>query len=154
MKIKGLKLSIMTLITVFFLSLGSTSAYASIVNYESEPNDGFSNANTMIHLYYGQNYGKLSSSSDVDNWKFYTRSNTNHYVGITIPGYTNYYFTVYEKTAIGYSILTSSSDWVVLPGDNTTTGLPREYYVVVRSTSGSYISPESYTLYFYDDILY
>ncbi|MNW62086.1 hypothetical protein D3C74_401950 [compost metagenome] len=106
----------------------------------------------MIHLSYGENYGKISSYSDVDNWKFYTKSGRNHYVGIVLPSYTSYYFTVYEKKSTGYSLISSSSDWVLLPGDDTTTGLPREYYVVVKTPSGSYISPEYYRLYFYDDL--
>lgn len=146
------KLSIMTLLTVFLLSLGATSAFASVSNYESEPNDGFSTANTMIHLSYGENYGEISGYSDIDNWKFYTRSNRTHHIGIINPSYSNYQYTVFEKTATGYQFITTSNGWVMVPGDNTTTGLPREYYVVVSAPSGSYISPEYYRLNFYDDI--
>ncbi|GAA0390649.1 hypothetical protein [Paenibacillus motobuensis] len=151
-KKKGIKISIMTLLTVFLLLIGSTSVFAAVINYESEPNDGFTTANTMIHLSYGENYGKISSYSDIDNWKFYTKSSRNHYVGIVLPENTKYTFTVYEYSATGYKLITSSNNWVMLPGDNTTTGLSREYYVVVSAPNGSYISPEYYHLYFYDDL--
>jgi len=134
------KLTIATLLAAMISVFGATSAFASLINYEKEPNDSFSNATFAPAYNFDEavNYGYISSSTDIDNWSTFANLNKNYKIILQSPAGVDYNFVVYEKINGSYQYVASSTagmnqdDVVIVPGlrpDNSV----REYMITVFS---------------------
>lgn len=141
------KLSIMTLLTVFLLSMAASSASANYTQWESEPNGTFQTADRLISYNINQaiNQGYLSNNNDIDYWVFDYGTASSYHVAIQAPVNDNYYVIVYQKVGTEYHYVSThfgNSIYFSLPGLSSS-GVVPEYYLAV-SSSISTVTPYDY----------
>lgn len=153
MKKKSFKLTIMTVLTIFLLSIGMGSASASHIQWESEPNDSFQTASQIITHNYNNavNRGYISSSTDIDYWKFEYGANPNGYqIALQIPeGGYNYGVAVLEKINGTYvSIARNDGNfnqdvYLTIPGLKSDGTIP-QYIIAIYSPYNIIFTPDKY----------
>ena len=128
------KLLLFSLCLIVFFSAGSKAAYG-VTLYESEPNNTYSTADLTYDDY--DNYGYISTTSDVDWWKvkFPSSGSANFWLG-NIPSGCDYDLQVYSSN--GTTLLNSSTN-SGNANELTTINVSANvyYYIKIYSYSGS-----------------
>ena len=127
----------------FDISAGEAAAF--LTTYESESNNSFASANTIIA---GDDlYGMISSSTDTDYFKvkFYTTGTTNLWLGSIPPG-CDYDLYVYDQNfnQVGASLYGGNYDEVI-SGLSVTAN--QTYYVKVVGYNGTFNTNQYYSLH-------
>ncbi|MBU5674310.1 hypothetical protein [Paenibacillus brevis] len=151
--IKIKKLSIMTLLAVFLLSVGATSAFADLSNYESEPNNYYDTADVDVRydMDKGTNYGYLTTG-DLDYWHLLTNNARYYNISLLAPlPYLEYNVVVLERipgqegyTEVGRSFSINGVAGITVPGIKNNGVIP-DYYAVVYCNNGFH-NTETYKL--------
>lgn len=144
-----LKKWVVTLSTVALLSMGGTSAFAAISNWETEPNT-LDNPNFAVpyNLDQAVNRGFISSTTDVDHWNSWFNLNTDYEIALQSPdGGYDYNFTVYEKINGELVEIARSTgdfyenDYVTIPGLKPD-GIVPQYIIAVYSQYYNIYTPD------------
>lgn len=133
MKIKS-KFIIFVLVLLLLLSGLSTFSFAAGTKYETESNNTRGTANITYDDY--DNYGKISSNSDIDYWKFSfgTTGMANIYLG-NIPSGCNFNLHLYSSSGTLMAYSANSSNSAELVKCRVVSGIT--YYAKISSSSGS-----------------
>ena len=137
------------------LVVGSNSALASNqhIQWETEPNDTFATASQAISYNISQaiNRGFISSTTDIDYWKFEYGTNPNGYqIALQVPsGGYNYGVSVFEKVNGQYQLFSNDPGdfyedvYVTIPGPRSD-GTIREFIIAIYSPYNIIFTPDKY----------
>ncbi|MDB5055793.1 MAG: uncharacterized protein JWM44_3843 [Bacilli bacterium] len=112
---KWLKKSFLTVVTMVFLLVGATSAFANpIINESTYAPYGYSITQTYFNY---DNYGYMEAGPPMDSWNFTNDSNTSHTITFSVDtAGASGGFTINDRTTGTGGVLSAGS---ITPGTHT-----------------------------------